>query len=74
MAYTIGFGMRNKKEVSTTECATAQEALDLVNDLQRSDEEIKFIRSPGEGQYGVEMLRVLAKEEAARAVVNSPKK
>jgi hypothetical protein len=34
--------------------------------LQRSDEEIKFIRSPEEGEFDVAMLRVLAKEEASK--------
>ena len=63
MPYTIGFGMRNKREVSTAEKPTAKEALALVDALQRSDEEIKFIRSPHEGEIGIEMLRVLAKEE-----------
>lgn len=74
MVYVIGFGMRNEKDVSTAECATAQEALKLVNDLQRSDEEIKFIKAPSEPMCGVEMLRVLAKEEAAREAANNPKK
>ena len=63
MAYVIGYGMRNKRQVSITERPTAKEALALVDALERSDEEIKFIRSPSEGEIGVEMLRVLAKEE-----------
>jgi hypothetical protein len=65
MPYVIGYGMRNKREVSTAEKLTAKEALALVDALQRSDEEIKFIRSPHGGEIGVEMLRVLAKEEGA---------
>jgi hypothetical protein len=64
MPYTIGFGMRNKREVSTAEKPTAKEALALVDALERSDEEIKFIRSPHEGEIDVRMLRVLAKEES----------
>jgi hypothetical protein len=64
MTYIIGFGMRNKREVSTAEKPTAKEALALVDALQRSDEEIKFIRSPHEGEFDVAMLRVLAKEES----------
>jgi hypothetical protein len=63
MTFTIGFGMRNKPEIATAEKPTAKEALALVDDLQRSDEEIKFIRSPHEGEISVAMLRVLAKEE-----------
>ncbi len=66
MAYTIGYGRRNKKEVSVAHCDTAVEALKLAIDLQRSDEEIKFVDTP-EGRYGVEMLRVMAKEEETRA-------
>jgi hypothetical protein len=61
--YIIGFGTRNKREVSTAEMRTAKEALELVEALQRSDEEIKFIRAPAEGEIGVEMLRVLVDEE-----------
>jgi len=65
MPYVIGYGMRNKRQVSTAEKPTAKEALALVDALQRSDEEIKFIRSPHDGEIGIEMLRVLAKEEGA---------
>jgi hypothetical protein len=50
-------------EVSTAERRTAKEALELAEALQRSGEEIKFIRAPAEGEIGVEMLRVLANEE-----------
>jgi len=63
MSYTIGFGMRNKQEASAAEVPTAIEALALVEALQKSDGEIKSIRSPQEGEIGIEMLRVLAKEE-----------
>jgi hypothetical protein len=61
--YIIGFGTRNKREVSIAETRTAKEALELVEALQRSGEEIKFIRAPAEGEIGVEMLRVVANEE-----------
>jgi hypothetical protein len=61
--YIIGFGTRNKREVSTAETRTAKEASELVETLQRSDEEIKFIRAPAEGEIVVEMLRVLVNEE-----------
>jgi hypothetical protein len=66
MTYIVGFGMRNKPQVSTAEKPTAREALALVDNLQRSDEEIKFIKSPHEGEIDVAMLRALAKEEASR--------
>ena len=65
MTYTIGYGMRNKKEESTATRPTAVEALRLVEALVMSDEEIRFIDAPTEGRCGIEMLRVLAKEEAA---------
>ena len=63
MSYTIGFGMRNKQEAATAEVPTAIEAVAPVEALQKSDEKIKFIRSPQEGEIGIEMLRVLPKEE-----------
>lgn len=66
MTYTIGYGMRNKREVATATKPTAVEALKLAEALVMSDEEIKFIDTPTEGRCGIEMLRVLAKEEAAR--------
>jgi hypothetical protein len=37
VAYTIGFGMRNKPEVSTAQTVTAKEALELAEAPQRSD-------------------------------------
>lgn len=64
MSYTIGFGTKNRTEVSATQTSTAHQALAIVEEVQRSGEEIKFIRSPQEGEMGIEMLRVLAKEEA----------
>jgi hypothetical protein len=42
---------------------SARDALAFVDSLQRSDEEIKFIKAPGEGEVGIAMLRVLADEE-----------
>lgn len=69
MSYIITYGMRNKREFSTVKRETAVEALELAEALQRSDEEIKFVDTP-EGRHGMEMLRVLAKEEARR---NAPR-
>jgi hypothetical protein len=37
--------------------------LALVEVLQQSDKEIKFIDAPGEGEIGVDMLRIIADEE-----------
>lgn len=36
----------------------------MIATLQQSAEEIRFISSPQEGEMGIEMLRLLAKEEA----------
>lgn len=66
MPYVVAFGMRNKKEFSTAEFATAREALKTAEDLQRSDEEIKYVDTPEGRFHSLDMLRVLAKEEAAR--------
>ena len=63
MAYTIGFQAKDQKAVMATEAATANQAVAIVAALRRSAEEIKFIRSPQEGEMGIEMLLLLAKEE-----------
>jgi hypothetical protein len=65
MPYTVFFGMRNEVEVSGARATTANEALAMIRTLQKAEQEIKFIRSPHEGEIGIEMLRVLAKEEEA---------
>ena len=67
VSYTIGYGNRDKPDVSIAQRNTAQEALELAEALQKSDEEIKFIDTPTEGRVGMDMLRVLAKEEAGEA-------
>jgi hypothetical protein len=65
MSYTIGFIPKNQQEmISATEAPTANQALAMIVALQESAEEIKFIRSPQEGEMGIEMLLLLAKEEA----------
>jgi len=67
VVYTIGFGMRNSPDVVTViERNTAKEALELAEALER-DEEIRFIDTPTDGRVGMNMLRVLAKEEAGEA-------
>jgi hypothetical protein len=63
MPYTIVFWTRNTEDVSGTDAKTALEALTTIDALQRSGDVIKYITSPQEGEIGVEMLRVLAKEE-----------
>jgi hypothetical protein len=63
MPYTIVFEKKNTRDVFAADATTANQALAIVSALQRTNEEIKFVRSPQEGDIGVEMLRVLAKEE-----------
>jgi hypothetical protein len=63
MPYTIVFETRNTQGVSAADATTANQALAIVGALQKASEEIKFIQSPQEGDIGVEMLRILAKEE-----------
>jgi hypothetical protein len=56
--------LEKTRPVSATETPTANQALAMIAALQESAEEIKFIRSPQEGEMGIEMLLLLAKEEA----------
>ena len=64
MPYTIVFTATNTEHASGTDAKTALEALTTIDALQMTGEEIKYITSPQEGEIGIEMLRVLAKEEA----------
>lgn len=64
MSYTIGFQAKNQNAILATEAATANQAVAIVAALQKSANEIEFIRSPQEGDMGIEMLLLLAKEEA----------
>jgi hypothetical protein len=64
MSYTIGFQTKNQTAILATEAATANQAVAIIAALRRSADEIKFIRSPQEGEMGIEMLLLLAKEEA----------
>jgi hypothetical protein len=63
MRYTIVFTSRDARALSSTDATTAREALAIAEALQSQHGEIKFITSPQEGEFGVEMLRLLAKEE-----------
>ncbi|MEY9185708.1 hypothetical protein ABIG06_007260 [Bradyrhizobium sp. USDA 326] len=64
MSYTIGFQAKDQKAILATEAATANQAIAIIAALRQSADEIKFIRSPQEGEMGIEMLLLLAKEEA----------
>ena len=68
MSYTIGFIPRNQQEMSATEVPTASRALAMIAALQETAERISYIRSPQEGEMGIEMLLLLAKEEAEEIV------
>jgi hypothetical protein len=68
MSYTIGFVPRNQQDVSATEVPTANRALAMIAALQDTVDEIRFIRSPQEGDMGIEMLLLLAKEEVEEIV------
>jgi hypothetical protein len=63
MPYTIVFSTDNTEDVWGTDTKTALEAAMTIDALQRRGGEIRCIVSPQEGEIGVEMLRVLAKEE-----------
>jgi hypothetical protein len=68
MSYTIGFIPRNQQGLSAAEAPTANRALAMIAELQEASEEIRFIRSPQEGDMGIEMLLLLAKEEVEEIV------
>ncbi|WP_247540013.1 hypothetical protein [Bradyrhizobium sp. 168] len=55
---------KNERDVWAAETPTAHQAVAMIATLQQSAEEIRFISSPQEGEMGIEMLRLLAKEEA----------
>jgi hypothetical protein len=63
MLYTIVFANRDTRALSAADATTAKEALAIAEALQSQRGEIKYITSPQEGEFGVEMLRLLAKEE-----------
>jgi hypothetical protein len=63
MPYCIGFEIMNLRKRATAEATTARQALLVIDQVQIGHHELKFIRSPQEGEIGVEMLRLLAKEE-----------
>nr|WP_249130711.1 hypothetical protein [Bradyrhizobium diazoefficiens] len=64
MAYTIGFRLRDDAGSSAVQAATANQAIAIVAALMERVDEITLISSAQEGEMGVEMLLLLAKEEA----------
>ena len=63
MRYTIVFANRDMGALSTADATTARQALAIAEGLRSQHGEIKYITSPQEGEFGLEMLRVLANEE-----------
>ena len=63
MLYTIVFATGNACALSATNATTARQALAITEAVQSQHGEIRFITSAQEGEFGVEMLRLLAKEE-----------
>ena len=63
MPYTIVFSANDAEDVSGADAKTALEALATIGAIQRRGEQIRYITSPQEGEIGIEMLRVLAREE-----------
>ena len=63
MLYTIVFATRNARALSATDATAVRQALAITEALQSQHGEIRFITSAKEGEFGVEMLRLLAKEE-----------
>jgi hypothetical protein len=64
MRYTIVFTSGDASTLSKIDATTARESLAIAEDLQTRGGKIKYITSAQEGKFGVEMLRLLAKEEA----------
>ena len=63
MPYCIGFEIMNLRKLVTAHATTARQALIVIDQVQTRHQELRFMRSPQEGGIGVEMLRLLAKEE-----------
>ena len=64
MPYIIGFGMRRQlAKARTAEEPTALSALELVRDLQRCAEQIRFIKTPSGNEIRLQELETKAKTE-----------
>jgi hypothetical protein len=59
----VKISANDAEDVSGVDAKTALEALATIGAIPRRGEEIRYITSPQEGEIGVEMLRVLAREE-----------
>ena len=63
MACCIGFEIMNLRKIVAAEATNARQALLVIDQIQTRQQELKFIRSSQEGEIGVEMRRLVAKEE-----------
>ena len=63
MTYEIGYAPRGDKKVRTVKMTTAREALRIVRDLERSDEEIRHIKAPPGYEIGIGELELTAERE-----------
>ena len=50
MSYCIGFEIMNLRKLVTAEATTARQALLVIDQVQTRHQELKFIRSPQEGE------------------------
>jgi hypothetical protein len=70
MPYTIVFVTRNTHDVLAADATTAETPLRSLKLFQNRTG--RFIRSSQEGEFGVEMLRLLAKEEEEEEEMRMP--
>jgi hypothetical protein len=71
--YEIGFAPKGRREVSITRLLTARGAAKIVDGLERSDEEIRFIKTPDGQEIEIAELQLLAAREADAAPGRIPK-
>jgi hypothetical protein len=63
MPYEIGHAPKGSRVVSQTVMPTALQALETVEALQASDEEIRYIKALNGYEIGTSELRLLAEQE-----------
>jgi hypothetical protein len=63
LQYEIGHAPKGRAAIDVAVMPTALQALETVESLQASDEEIRFIRVPGGPEIGTGELRLLAEQE-----------
>ena len=68
MLYTIVFESRATRALSAADAKTALQALALAEALRLSGD-IKYIKTPQEGEFGVEMLRTVEAQRRMNKVL-----